>query len=63
MYLYRVYLDQLKSPDDAVRVVKESQSTEGAKMVARYTLAATSRRSLGLLHFMFVYQTTCYYMY
>lgn len=34
--LSRVYLDQLKSPDDAVRVAKESASTEGAKMVARY---------------------------
>lgn len=32
----RVYLDQLKSPDDAVRVVKETASTEGAKMVARF---------------------------
>lgn len=31
---YRVYLDQLESPDDAVRVVKQSESIEGAKMVA-----------------------------
>ena len=32
-----MYLDLLKSPDDAVRVVRESGSIEGAKMVARYT--------------------------
>ena len=32
----RVYLDLLKSPDDAVRIVRESGSVEGAKMVARY---------------------------
>lgn len=31
---FRVYLDQLKSPDDAVRVARQSESTEGAKMVA-----------------------------
>ena len=39
--LCRVYLDQLQSPDDAVRVVKESGSTEGANMVARYIIIHT----------------------
>lgn len=38
----RVYLDHLKSPGDAVRVVKESQSTEGAKMVAKYVCIVVS---------------------
>ena len=33
---YRLYLDHLQSPDDAVRIVKEQSSIEGAKMVARY---------------------------
>ena len=32
----RVYLDHLRSPDEAVRIVKESKSTEGAKMVAKW---------------------------
>jgi WD repeat-containing protein 19 len=32
----RVYLDLLKSPDEAVRIVRESGSVEGAKMVARF---------------------------
>jgi WD repeat-containing protein 19 len=32
----RIYLDCLKSPDEAVRVVNESQSTEGAKLVAKF---------------------------
>ena len=32
---YRLYVEQLQSPDEAVRIVKESQSVEGAKMVAR----------------------------
>ena len=41
--LRRVYLDQLNSPDDAVRVVKDSGSTEGANMVARYMY--TSRKT------------------
>ena len=31
----RLYVEQLQSPDEAVRIVKESQSVEGAKMVAR----------------------------
>ena len=31
-----MYLDHLESPDEAVRVVQEGKSTEGAKMVAKY---------------------------
>lgn len=31
----RIYLDYLQNPEEAVRVVKESQSVEGAKMVAK----------------------------
>lgn len=32
----RIYLDYLKQPEEAVRVVNESKSIEGAKMVARF---------------------------
>lgn len=32
----RILLDHLKNPEEAVKVVKESQSIEGAKMIARY---------------------------
>ncbi|KAL5510224.1 hypothetical protein EMCRGX_G005734 [Ephydatia muelleri] len=32
----RMYLDHLESPDEAVRVVQEGKSTEGAKMVAKF---------------------------
>jgi WD repeat-containing protein 19 len=35
MWLCRLYLDHLQLPDDAVRIVKEQNSVEGAKMVAR----------------------------
>ena len=35
---HRVYLDCLKQTDEAVRVVMDSQSIEGAKMVAKYVL-------------------------
>ena len=31
----RVLLDHLNNPEDAVRIVRETQSIEGAKMVAR----------------------------
>ncbi|XP_054706802.1 WD repeat-containing protein 19-like [Uloborus diversus] len=32
----RIYLDHLKDPDSAVKIVKESNSLEGAKLVARF---------------------------
>lgn len=32
----RIYLDHLNNPEKAVGIVKETQSLEGAKMVARY---------------------------
>lgn len=32
----RIQLDHLKNPELAVRIVKEAQSIEGAKMVARF---------------------------
>ena len=35
-YFARVYLDHLKQPEEAVRVVDESKSIEGAKMVAKF---------------------------
>lgn len=31
-------MDLLQNPDDAIRIVKDFQSQEGAKLVARYTL-------------------------
>ena len=31
----RVYLDHLKDPEKAVKIVKESGSIEGAKLVSR----------------------------
>ena len=34
--VFRIYLSHLNSLDDAVRIVKESHSIEGAKMVAKY---------------------------
>ena len=32
----RVYLDHLNDPESAVKIVKNTHSTEGAKLVARY---------------------------
>ena len=32
----RLYLDKLNDPENAVRIVKQTRSTEGAKMVARF---------------------------
>lgn len=34
----RVQLEHLKSPEEAVRVVRDTQSVDGAKMVARFFL-------------------------
>lgn len=34
----RLYLDHLNNPEKAVSVVRETQSLDGAKMVARYLL-------------------------
>lgn len=36
--MLRIYLDHLQLPDEAVRIVNEQTSVEGAKMVARYSL-------------------------
>ena len=33
--MIRVLLDHLNNPEDAVRIVRETQSIDGAKMVAR----------------------------
>lgn len=38
----RIQLDYLKNPELAVRIVKEAQSIEGAKMVAGYELFCLS---------------------
>jgi WD repeat-containing protein 19 len=32
----RIQLDHLKNPEQAVKIVRETQSIEGAKMVARW---------------------------
>ena len=32
----RLFLDKLNDPENAVRIVKQTRSTEGAKMVARF---------------------------
>lgn len=34
--MIRIQLNQLKSPEQAVKIVRETQSIEGAKMVARF---------------------------
>ena len=34
----RINLDHLQNPEEAVRIVKETQSVEGAKMVAKYDI-------------------------
>ena len=34
----RLYLDKLNDPENAVRIVKQTRSNEGAKMVARFFL-------------------------
>lgn len=36
--MHRINLDYLQFPDEAVRIVNEQTSVEGAKMVARYCL-------------------------
>ena len=35
LFYLRINLDHLQNPEEAVRIVKETQSVEGAKMVAR----------------------------
>ncbi len=35
-FLFRIQLNQLKSPEQAVKIVRETQSIEGAKMVAHF---------------------------
>lgn len=39
----RILLDHLNNPDDAVRIVKETQSIDGAKMVARSVAQLTAK--------------------
>ena len=34
-HVIRINLDHLQNPEEAVRIVRETQSTEGAKMVAK----------------------------
>lgn len=36
VFLPRIQLDHLHSPDEAVRVVRESESIDGAKLVAKF---------------------------
>lgn len=50
----RVQLDHLNNPDDAVRIVRETQSIDGAKMVARFFLRLNDYASA--IHFLVLSQ-------
>ncbi|CAL1601444.1 unnamed protein product [Knipowitschia caucasica] len=50
----RVLLDHLNNPEDAVRVVRETQSIDGAKMVARFFLRLNDYASA--IHFLVLSQ-------
>ncbi|XP_061736502.1 WD repeat-containing protein 19 [Nerophis ophidion] len=50
----RVLLDHLKNPEGAVRIVRETQSVEGAKMVARFFLSLSDYGSA--IHFLVLSQ-------
>ncbi|XP_077574282.1 WD repeat-containing protein 19 isoform X1 [Stigmatopora nigra] len=50
----RVLLDHLKNPEGAVRIVRETQSIEGAKMVARFFLSLNDYGSA--IHFLVLSQ-------
>lgn len=38
----RIDLDKLNDPQDAIKVVQEHRSTEGSKMIARYSFTIIS---------------------
>lgn len=38
----RILLDHLKQPDEAVELVRQTRSVEGAKLVAKYVIACLS---------------------
>lgn len=40
--MIRVLLDHLNNAEEAVRIVRETQSIDGAKMVARWCFKATA---------------------
>ncbi|KAJ0055626.1 hypothetical protein NL108_006477 [Boleophthalmus pectinirostris] len=50
----RVLLDHLNNPEDAVRIVRETQSIDGAKMVARFFLRLNDYASA--IHFLVLSQ-------
>uniref|UniRef100_A0A671THC5 WD repeat-containing protein 19 n=1 Tax=Sparus aurata TaxID=8175 RepID=A0A671THC5_SPAAU len=52
--MIRVLLDHLNNPEDAVRIVRETQSIEGAKMVARFFLLLNDYGSA--IHFLVLSQ-------
>ncbi|XP_012720994.2 WD repeat-containing protein 19 [Fundulus heteroclitus] len=52
--MIRVLLDHLNNPEDAVRVVRETQSLDGAKMVARFFLRLNDYGSA--IHFLVLSQ-------
>ncbi|TKS68140.1 WD repeat-containing protein 19 [Collichthys lucidus] len=52
--LIRVLLDHLNNPEDAVRIVRETQSIDGAKMVARFFLLLNDYGSA--IHFLVLSQ-------
>uniref|UniRef100_A0A3Q3W5I8 WD repeat domain 19 n=1 Tax=Mola mola TaxID=94237 RepID=A0A3Q3W5I8_MOLML len=52
--MIRVLLDHLNNPEDAVRIVRETQSIDGAKMVARFFLGLNDYSSA--IHFLVLSQ-------
>ncbi|XP_061566182.1 WD repeat-containing protein 19 [Cololabis saira] len=52
--MIRVLLDHLKSPEEAVRIVRQTQSIDGAKMVARFFLRLNDYGSA--IHFLVLSQ-------
>ncbi|XP_037530887.1 WD repeat-containing protein 19 [Nematolebias whitei] len=52
--MIRVLLDHLNNPEDAVRIVRETQSVDGAKMVARFFLRLNDYGSA--IHFLVLSQ-------
>ncbi|XP_033828361.1 WD repeat-containing protein 19 [Periophthalmus magnuspinnatus] len=52
--MIRVLLDHLNNPEDAVRIVRETQSIDGAKMVARFFLRLNDYASA--IHFLVLSQ-------
>lgn len=50
---YRINLEYLQNPEEAVKIVRDVQSVEGAKMVARYVQMSKFSKTLATCHFRF----------